>query len=47
MCQNTKEILVWVGEESGQRKRYLRSLEKNLVAELGPNRRDKVADSAV
>ncbi|MDC3048964.1 hypothetical protein OA162_04600, partial [Synechococcus sp. AH-736-A19] len=26
---------------------YLRSLEKDLVAELGPDRRDKVADSAV
>ena len=47
MCQNTKEIPVWVGGESGQRKRYLRSLEKDLVAELGPDRRDKVADSAV
>ena len=44
---NTKEIPVWVGGESGQRKRYLRSLEKDLVAELGPDRRDKVADSAV
>ena len=47
MSQTTKEIPVWVGGESGQRKRYLRSLEKDLVAELGPDRRDKVADSAV
>lgn len=47
MSQNTKEIPVWVGGESGQRKRYLRSLEKDLVAELGPDWRDNVADSAV
>ena len=46
MSQNTKEIPIWVGEESGQRKRYLRSLEKDLAAELGPDWRDKIADSA-
>ena len=46
MSETTKEIPVWVGGESGQRKRYLRSLEKDLVAELGPNWRDKIGDSA-
>ena len=46
MSQNTKEIPVWLGGESGQRKRYLRSLEKDLAAELGPDWRDKIADSA-
>ena len=46
MSENTKEIPVWVGRESGQRKRYLRSLEKDLAAELGPDWRDKIADSA-
>ena len=46
MSETTKEIPVWVGGESGQRKRYLRSLEKDLAAELGPNWRDKIADSA-
>lgn len=46
MSQNTKEIPIWVGGESGQRKRYLRSLEKDLAAELGPDWRDKIADSA-
>ena len=35
MSETTKEILIWVGGESGQRKRYLRSLEKQLAAELG------------
>ena len=35
MSETTKEIPIWVGEESGQRKRYLRSLEKDLPAELG------------
>ena len=38
--ENTKEIRVWVGRESGQRKRYLRSLEKDLAAELGPDWRN-------
>ena len=37
MSQNTKEIPVWVGGESGQRRRYLKSLEKDLAAELGPD----------
>ena len=45
MSQNTKKIPVWLGGESGQRKRYLRSLEKELAAELGPDWRDKIADS--
>ena len=42
MSENTKEIPVWVGGESGQRKRYLRSLEKVLAAELGPDRRNVI-----
>ena len=42
MSKNTKEIPVWVGGESGQRKRYLRSLEKDLVAELGPDWRNVI-----
>ena len=37
MSENKKEIPVWVGGESGQRKRYLKSLEKDLAAELGPD----------
>lgn len=40
MSQVTREIPVWVGGESGQRKRYLRSLEKDLAAELGPDWRE-------
>ena len=43
MSQTTKEIPVWVGGESGQRKRYLRSLEKDLAAEFGPKWREKLA----
>ena len=42
MSENTKEIPVWVGGESGQRKRYLRSLEKDLAAELGPDWRNLI-----
>ena len=42
MSQNTKEIPIWVGGESGQRKRYLRSLEKDLAAELGPDWRNVI-----
>ena len=42
MSQNTKEIPVWVGGESGQRKRYLKSLEKDLAAELGPDWRNVI-----
>ena len=42
MSQNTKEIPVWVGGESGQRKRYLRSLENDLAAELGPDWRNVI-----
>ena len=37
MSETAKEIPIWVGGESGQRKRYLRSLEKELAAELGPD----------
>ena len=44
MSENTKEIPIWVGGESGQRKRYLKSLEKDLAAELGADWRDKIAD---
>ena len=44
MSETKKEIPVWVGGESGQRKRYLRSLEKELAAELGPDWLDKIAD---
>ena len=42
MSKNTKETPVWVGGESGQRKRYLRSLEKDLAAELGPDWRNVI-----
>ena len=30
------------GRESGQRKRYLRSLEQDLIAEHGPDWREKL-----
>ena len=43
MSQTTKEIPVWVGGESGQRKRYLRTLEKDLEAAFGPQWREKIA----
>lgn len=43
MSQSTREIPIWVGGESGQRKRYLRSLEKDLAAEWGPDWREKIA----
>ena len=46
MSQAIREIPIWVGGESGQRKRYLRSLEKDLAAELGPDWREKVADTS-
>lgn len=36
------EIPLWLGGESGQRKRYLRSLEQDLIAELGPDWREKL-----
>ena len=42
MSENTKEIPVWVGGESGQRKRYLKSLEMDLAAELGPDWRNVI-----
>ena len=42
MSQNTKKITVWVGGESGQRKRYLKSLENDLAAELGPDWRNVI-----
>ena len=43
MSKTTKEIPVWVGGESGQRKRYLRTLERDLEAEYGPQWREKLA----
>ena len=42
MSENTQEIPIWLGGESGQRKRYLRSLEKDLAAELGPDWRNVI-----
>lgn len=42
MSETTKKIPIWVGGESGQRKRYLRSLEKELAAELGPDWRNVI-----
>ena len=44
---NQKEIPVWVGGESGQRKRYLRSLEKDLAAAFWPQWREKLASNTV
>ena len=46
MGQDIREIPIWVGRESGHWKRYLRSLEKDLAAELGPDWRDKIADNS-
>ena len=42
MSETTKEIPIWVGGESGQRKRYLKSLERDLAAELGPYWRNMI-----
>ena len=42
MSQNIKKIPFWLGGESGQRKRYLRLLEKELAAELGPDWRNVI-----
>ena len=42
MSETTKEIPIWVGGESGQRKRYLRSLENEQAAELGPDWRNVI-----
>ena len=36
----------WLGWESAQRKRYLRAVEQDLAAELGPDWRDKIAGGA-
>ena len=44
MSQTTKEIPIWVGGESGQRKRYLRALEKDLAVEFGPEWRERLAN---
>ena len=44
MSKITNEIPVWVGGESGQRKRYLRTLEKDLEAEFGPKWREKLTN---
>ena len=46
MSETPKEIPVWIGRESGQRKRYLKSLEQDLASEFGPDWRDKIADSS-
>ena len=46
MSEPPKEIPVWIGRESGQRKRYLKSLEQDLASEFGPDWREKVADSS-
>ena len=43
MRKITEEVPVWVGGESGQRKRYLRTLENDLEAEFGPQWREKIA----
>ena len=43
MSKITEEIPIWVGGESGQRKRYLRTLEKDLEAAFGPQWREKLA----
>ena len=41
-----RELDVLLGLESGQRKRYLKSLAQDLESELGPNWRDKIANSS-
>ena len=41
------EIPVWLGWESGQRKRYLRSLEQDLAREFGPDWREKIQTGTV
>ena len=46
MSQNTRKIPVFKGWESGQRKRYLKSLEDDLASEFGPDWRDKITDSS-
>ena len=46
MGKDTREIPIWIGRESGQRKRYLRSLEKELAAELGPDWRNVISLAA-
>ena len=46
MSETTKEIPVWIGRESGQRKRYLKSLEQDLASEFGPDWRDKITNSS-
>ena len=42
MSQKTNKIPVWDGGESGQRKRYLRSLDKDLAVALGPDWRNVI-----
>ena len=44
--ETAKEIPVWIGRESGQRKRYLKSLEQDLASEYGPDWREKLANSS-
>ena len=45
MSQTTKEIPVWVGGESGQRRRYLRASKKFLAAAFGPQWCEKLASN--
>ena len=42
MSETKKEIPIWVSGGSGQRKRYLRSLEKDLATELGADWRNVI-----
>ena len=41
-----RKIPVFDGWESGQRKRYLKSLENDLASELGPDWREKIANDS-
>ena len=41
------EIPIWLGGESGQRKRYLRSLEQDLARKFGPDWREKIQTGAI
>ena len=44
---NKHEIPIWLGGESGQRKRYLRSLEQDLASKFGPDWREKIQTGAI
>ncbi len=41
-----RKIPVFDGWESGQRKRYLKSLENDLASELGPDWREKISNGS-